>query len=185
MLLHMLIKSTLKLSLVLIADHILSLVLAFFVTAALAATGIVNNETSRIVIVLVAVFTGIMHCILIYASAAREGERDHNRTQYKHMKEFKLKGTVAACIALIPVLFFYFCIIIKNNIMSQNDFLFMFKMVCWQYNGFILALSEIAYPLTGLVLFIPVTAVTLGYLAGYHDIRLLDKIVYVKDKRDK
>ena len=174
------IKNTLKLWGTFLLDHLMAFILAVILSAALAAVRLVEMQTARIILT---VFTTFMHCVLLYASAQKEGGRDSNRVNYKQMKKFMLKGTAASAAAVLPPLFIYISALVKMPGMPDpQTSLGLFKVICWQNIEFI-NLLEFSVPLTGLVLLIPIVAATLGYLAGYYDFTLLDKLVYVKDNK--
>ena len=175
----MLLKTTLRLSLSFIYDYLMSLILTFFVSMAvtiiITLRKVVLTDTMAVI---QSSFTAFMHCVLIYASAFKEAGRDQNRINYNHMKKFMLKGAAAMFIAIIPLLILYI-----GSVAGQDSLFPLFTAVCWQYIGFINLLSNIARPLAGLVFLIPATAAVLGYLAGYYDFNIIDRLVYVKSKK--
>ena len=175
------IKSTFKLALNFFIDNIMGLIPAVMLMIPLSTMA--ENKT---VLVLYSAFCGAVTLGLIYSTAWKQGNKDLNMVNYKHMKKNMLRGLISMAIALAPGFLFY-CLSIPLFLDKTDErfYIGVFKFINMQWGGFIILLEGLSASLTCLVLIFPLAVATASYIAGYKDIVVFEKLIYKKDKSPK
>lgn len=129
-------------------------------------------------------------CILIsgipiYSAAWREGRRDPNRVNYGHMKKFMQKGLIAGLIATVPNAVLTILFIVTHGSISRSLFGSVINVIYRIVNIQLVVFGDrylnIPIICIAFLLIVPIIS-CVGYLAGWHNIALIRRIIYKKNK---
>lgn len=140
------------------------------------------NISGNFINIIVTAICFLFYIICLYIEAWRTGERDYNLVLYDRIEYNKLKPLLAALISQIPG--FILALLMQFPVAGAQKFARYFYL---NFIYPIIVLDAEPYYLSAIyflpILFAIVPAI-LGYFLGYRGIRLLDMLIFVKD-RDK
>ena len=172
----MLIKTTVTLSLRLFAYSLLSSVIALIL---FAAALLINNDFLNAPTTVV---TSLIFWSFSYTLCWRDAMHDRNGVKFGHINRFLPKGIIAGLIASIPALIVYLLYIISRSIISEKSSAAIIIHICYLFlNMPYLSLVNIFHfnAAALAVLFIPMpVAACVGYLFGYKQISISEKLIY-------
>lgn len=176
-------QQTIKKSLKFIWDHVLMLILSFFL---LYPFGWLIEKKSGLLIY--SSCTALLYFSMIYSEAWNVAKRD--KKPYSPNKPYFFKGLVLGLLGstvniILCILFF----IAKAGFFNFNIMNVIYRVWMVMFLGFLDAFGETSSAVFWMVLLVKPVAGFLGYIAGLHNFSISDKIItwinYNKSSRQK
>lgn len=159
-------------------------------SSSLSATQSLNSEGGLISNTAGKVFLGIISMLiyiaLVYSVAWQEGNKDPNRIKYGHMNKFMAKGLVAGLLASIPYAILTTAFVVSQAILKEKITGIVINTVYRIFNIQYIVFGDgfLKFPVVCFLLLLVLPAIsTVGYIAGYHKIVLISKIIYKNQKK--
>jgi CDP-diglyceride synthetase len=132
--------------------------------------------------VLFTCLTALILWAVIYSSCWSEAERDRNRAKFGHMTKYMPKGVVSALFATIPFLIVYILYAFNMWKNSPVAYYIVYLLFNIPYLSFVTAFKHNALALVLLLIPMPVAA-QVGYILGYRQFSISDKLIYKNKKK--
>jgi hypothetical protein len=145
--------------------------------------GLISHTAGRLFLGIISI---LIYIAIVYNTAWQEGNKDPNRIKYGHMDKFMAKGLVAGLLASIPYAVLTTVFIVSQAI-SQNGTAgivinTLYRFLNIQYIVF--GDGYLNYPFLCFLLLLVLPAISMaGYIAGYHRIVFISKIIYKNQKK--